>query len=58
VNAVADRRKLTIEFFPTANHAFLEAKTGGNGEIPTLSQFAPGMFVSMHRWLRGNVRIQ
>jgi uncharacterized protein len=58
VNAVADRRKLTIEFFPTANHAFLEAKTGGNGEIPTLSQFAPGMFVSMHRWLRENVRIQ
>ena len=58
VNAMADRRKLTIEFFPTANHAFLEAKTGGNAEIPTLSQFPPGMFVSMHRWLRANVRVQ
>jgi dienelactone hydrolase len=58
VSAMADRRKLTIEFFPTANHAFLEANTGGNAEIPTLSQFAPGMFVSMHRWLRANVRVQ
>lgn len=58
VNAVADRRKLTVEFFPTANHAFLEAKTGGNAEIPTLSHFVPGMFVSMHRWLRASVRVQ
>ncbi len=55
-NGVPDREKLTIEFFPTANHAFLEAKTGGNAEIATLSHFAPGMFASMHRWLRANVR--
>lgn len=56
VNAIAEREKLTIEFSPTANHAFLEAKTGGNAEIPTLSHFAPGMFASMHRWLRAKVR--
>ena len=55
-NAMPDRQKLTIEFFPTANHAFLEAKTGGNAEIPTLSHFAPGMFKSMHQWLAANVR--
>lgn len=55
-NAVPDRGKLTIEFFPTANHAFLEARTGGNAEIGTLSRFAPGMFASMHRWLRASVR--
>jgi pimeloyl-ACP methyl ester carboxylesterase len=55
-NAVSDREMLTIEFFPTANHAFLEAKTGGNGEIATLSHFAPGMFASMHRWLRARAR--
>jgi dienelactone hydrolase len=55
-NAVPDSTKLTIEFFPTANHAFLEARTGGNAEIATLSNFAPGMFASMHRWLRANVR--
>ena len=58
MNAMADREKLTIEFSPSANHAFLEAKTGGNAEIATLSHFAPGMFASMHRWLRANVRVQ
>jgi dienelactone hydrolase len=57
-NAVPDQEKLTIAFFPTANHAFLEAKTGGNTEIPTLSRFAPGMFASMQRWLRARVRAQ
>jgi dienelactone hydrolase len=57
-NAVPEREKLTIEFFPTANHAFLEAKTGGNAEITTLSHFAPGMFASMHRWLRARVRAE
>jgi dienelactone hydrolase len=55
-NAMMSNEKLTIEFFPTANHAFLAAKTGGNGEIAALSYFAPGMFTSIHRWLRANVR--
>jgi dienelactone hydrolase len=55
-NAMMSKGKLTIEFFPTANHAFLAAKTGGNGEIAGLSYFAPDMFASMHRWLRANVR--
>jgi dienelactone hydrolase len=55
-NAMISKEKLTIEFFPTANHAFLAAKTGGNSEIAALSHFAPGMFASMHRWLRSNVR--
>jgi len=53
-NAMMSKDKLTIEFFATANHAFLEARTGGNAEIATLSHFAPGMFASMHRWLREN----
>ncbi|MDP9200893.1 MAG: alpha/beta fold hydrolase [Gemmatimonadota bacterium] len=56
-NAIRDKEKLTIEFFPTANHAFLEAKTGGNAEIATLSHFAPGMFAAMHKWLLANVRV-
>jgi len=54
-NVMPQGEKLTIEFFPTANHAFLQAKTGGNAEIATLSYFAPGMFASMHRWLHANV---
>lgn len=57
-NVMPEREKLTIEFFPTANHAFLEARTGGNAEIPTLSRFAPGMFASMRRWLHSNIRGQ
>jgi len=55
-NVMPQEERLTIEFFPTANHAFLKAKTGGNAEIATLSYFAPGMFASMHRWLHANVR--
>ena len=51
VHALGSTGTVTIEFFPTANHAFLEAKTGGNAEIPGLVRFAPGMFESMRRWL-------
>jgi hypothetical protein len=47
--------RLTEMFFPTANHAFLDATTGGNHEIPNLQRFAPGMFEAMRRWLRSNV---
>jgi uncharacterized protein len=54
-NSMRHNARLTIEFFPTANHAFLEARTGGNAEIPSLSQFAPGMFESMRGWLRTTV---
>jgi hypothetical protein len=55
MQAVPNKERLTIEFFPTANHAFLDARTGGNAEIPSLSHFAPGMFASMRRWLRTRV---
>ena len=41
-----------VVFFATADHAFLDATTGGNAEIPTLTRFVPGMFDSMRRWLR------
>ncbi len=50
-HALKPTGNLTVEFFPTANHAFLDAVTGGNAEIPGLKQFAPGMFASMSRWL-------
>jgi dienelactone hydrolase len=47
----ADAR-LTEMFFATADHAFLDAVTGGNAEIPTLTRFVPGMFDAMRTWLR------
>ncbi|HEV2718604.1 MAG TPA: alpha/beta hydrolase [Thermoanaerobaculia bacterium] len=43
---------LTEMVFPTADHAFLDAVTGGNREIPNLSRFVPGMFDAMRTWLR------
>lgn len=46
-------RHLTVRFFPTADHAFLDAKTGGNAEIPALTRFVPGMFETMREWLFG-----
>jgi len=55
-SSMRGNKRLTIRIFPSANHAFLEAKTGGNGEIASLSRFAPGMFASMHQWLRSNPR--
>lgn len=51
-NAMRGSPNLLISFFPTADHAFLDAVTGGNAEIPTLSRFAPGMFTLMSGWLR------
>lgn len=51
IHAIGPAGSVTVEFFPTANHAFLDAKTGGNAEIPGLSHFAPGMFETLRRWL-------
>jgi dienelactone hydrolase len=50
-NAMKQSPNLSISFFPTANHAFLDAVTGGNTEIPRLSRFAPMMFDVMSAWL-------
>jgi dienelactone hydrolase len=50
--AMPPNARLTIRFFPTADHAFLEASTGGNAEIPKLTRFVPGMFDAMRAWLK------
>jgi dienelactone hydrolase len=56
VPAIGPEGNLQVEFFPTADHAFLEACTGGNAEIPGLRRFAPGMFDSLRVWLRRHAR--
>lgn len=53
--AMPSGSRLTEVFFPTADHAFLDATTGGNAEIPTLTHFVPGMFDTMRKWLRSEV---
>jgi uncharacterized protein len=56
VTAIGPNGNLEVEFFPTADHAFLEAHTGGNAEIPGLRRFVPGMFDSLRIWLRRHAR--
>ena len=56
VHAIGSNGNLEVEFFPTADHAFLEARTGGNAEIPGLRRFVPGMFDSLRVWLRRHAR--
>ena len=51
-HALRPSGKLTVGFFPTGNHALLDAKTGSNSEIPSLTHFAPGLLDEMSRWLR------
>ena len=54
--AIGSLGRVEIEFFPTANHAFLDADTGGPDEIPRLSRFVPGFFDRMRDWLRARAR--
>ena len=52
VSSVGKGARVQVAFFPTADHAFLEARTGGNAEIPSLSRFTPGMFDTLRAWLK------
>jgi len=56
LRAIGPQGKVEVEFFPLANHAFLESKTGGNAEIPRLTRFVPGMFDSLRAWLGRRAR--
>ncbi|TMQ70138.1 MAG: alpha/beta fold hydrolase [Candidatus Eisenbacteria bacterium] len=52
VRSVGPAGTVEVDFFPTADHAFLDASTGGNAEIPQLRRFAPAMFDTLRRWLK------
>jgi pimeloyl-ACP methyl ester carboxylesterase len=58
LRAIGSDGRVQVEFFPTANHAFLDATSGGNAEIPGLTRFAPGMFDSLRYWLRREVSVR
>ncbi len=49
-------RKVTRFLLPSANHMFLEARTGARDEYPGLSRFVPGYFDRMARWLHDEGR--
>jgi pimeloyl-ACP methyl ester carboxylesterase len=53
----AGNRDATVRVFKTANHAFLEAVTGGKREAPSLRGFVSGYFDTHVDWLTGRVDI-
>ncbi len=56
--ADAGTTDVTTEVFPTANHLFQEAVTGGPDEYLSLEmQFAPGVMEAISAWLRERVDV-
>jgi len=49
--AAAGNRDVEHYVLPSANHVFLEARTGGRDEYPGLQRFVPGYFDRMATWL-------
>jgi uncharacterized protein len=45
----------TIRTLPRANHLMLEAKTGSNAEMPSLTRFVPDYFAVVETWLAARV---
>jgi hypothetical protein len=41
-----------IDFYPKANHALVETKTGLTSEMLRSDRFAPGLFPDVATWLR------
>jgi pimeloyl-ACP methyl ester carboxylesterase len=46
----------TLLIFPSADHLMLDAKVGNNAEMPSLQQFVPDYFSTVHGWLVKRVR--
>jgi uncharacterized protein len=51
----AGHRDVTIRIFEQANHPLMDARTGGNAEIPTLARMAPGVFDTIRVWLSSRI---
>jgi pimeloyl-ACP methyl ester carboxylesterase len=51
----ADNRDVTVRVFPSANHNFFQAITGGPGEVAQLKAFVGGYFASRVDWLLARV---
>jgi pimeloyl-ACP methyl ester carboxylesterase len=47
----AGNRDVKLMVFPNANHPLMEARTGGNAEIPTLKRQVPGLFETLRSWI-------
>lgn len=49
--ARAGNLDVTVRVLPGANHHFLEARTGGPGEVPLLTSFVDEYFTASQAWL-------
>ena len=51
----AGNRDVTIMIFAQANHPLMDARTGGNAEVPSLTRMAPGVFETIRAWLASRI---
>ena len=51
VLAEAGNKNVTIRLFDRANHPLMDARTGGNAEIPSLKGTVPGLFDMLGTWV-------
>jgi hypothetical protein len=56
VLADGGNKNVTIRLFERANHPLMDARTGGNAEIPSLKRTVPGLFDTLGSWVRMQVR--
>ncbi len=53
----AGNRDVTIRVLAQANHPLMDARTGGNAEIPGLTRMLPEVFETIRVWLSSRIRI-
>ena len=56
VLAEAGNKNVTIRLFERANHPLMDAKTGGNAEIPSLKRTVPGLFDTLGAWVMSQLK--
>ncbi len=51
----AGNRDVTSKVFEQGNHPLMDARTGGNAEIPSLTRMVPGLFDTLRVWLSSRI---
>lgn len=53
--AEAGNRNVTLKRIEGANHPLMEARNGGDTEVPTLGRMAPDVFPTLRTWLAAQI---
>jgi dienelactone hydrolase len=48
---------VTVRIFERANHPLMEARSGGNAEVPSLTRMVPGLFDTLRSWIDAHVTV-